>query len=389
MSETPMSGSHLVPKPQLHPSYEGDIMPECRLYRAEIFWRDLGPWLEMQGYLLRPRYRVNWSASWKDNDKDWSECEDGQVPMVLHIMDATRISDGAIVMLKKVTTSQHPNEVEIGQLFSSEPHLSDSRNHCVPTYDILKIPGDDDNVLIVMPHLTVAYAPEFSTIGETVEFFRQIFEGLQFMHNQHIAHRDCKSDNIMMDSKNLYRELVHPVDPTRTRDFRRRSKALTRLERPVNYFLIDFGLSCRYQSDDPKPLGEPHVGGDRTVPEFAAGLPVNPFQADVYCIGNIVRRLTEHDPLKEFPARRGFEFMRSLVSDMVQDEPTKRPTMDEVVSRFTAIRSKLSWWKLRSRFVRRDENPIAGVFRSISHWAKQTVLIINRTPALPIPPSQR
>lgn len=31
-----------------------------RLEPGEIVWRDLQPWLEQQGYLLRPRYRVGW-----------------------------------------------------------------------------------------------------------------------------------------------------------------------------------------------------------------------------------------------------------------------------------------------------------------------------------------
>ncbi len=33
--------------------------------------------------------------------------------------------------------------------------------------------------------------------------------------------------------------------------------------------------------------------------------------------------------------------MEPLVADMVQDDPTKRPTMDEVVTRFAEIRRKL------------------------------------------------
>jgi hypothetical protein len=47
--------------------------------------------------------------------------------------------------------------------------------------------------------------------------------------------------------------------------------------------------------------------------------------------------------------------MEPLVADMVQDDPAKRPKMDEVVSRFREIEGKLSTWKLRSRIDRRDE----------------------------------
>ncbi|KAJ7354603.1 hypothetical protein DFH08DRAFT_855393 [Mycena albidolilacea] len=40
--------------------------------------------------------------------------------------------------------------------------------------------------------------------------------------------------------------------------------------------------------------------------------------------------------------------MRPLVDDMVQADPAKRPTIDEVVARFADIRRGLSGWKLRS-----------------------------------------
>ena len=37
--------------------------------------------------------------------------------------------------------------------------------------------------------------------------------------------------------------------------------------------------------------------------------------------------------------RLGFEFLRPLVDDMTQADPSKRPTMDEVVERFNQVRS--------------------------------------------------
>lgn len=52
---------------------------------------------------------------------------------------------------------------------------------------------------------------------------------------------------------------------------------------------------------------------------------------------------------------KGVEFMAPLIADMVQDDPSKRPTIDEVVARFEKLRKALPWWKLRSRLVRKDE----------------------------------
>ena len=38
--------------------------------------------------------------------------------------------------------------------------------------------------------------------------------------------------------------------------------------------------------------------------------------------------------------------MKSLITDMVQEDPKKRPAMDEVVNRFVEIKNRLSTWKL-------------------------------------------
>ena len=96
-------------------------------------------------------------------------------------MDATRTKDGAMVMLKRISKSLHPYEVEIGQYFSSEPLSSDSRNHCVPFYEILQDPTDEDTLIIVMPLLRRYIDPTFLTVGEAVECFRQLFEVRPFL----------------------------------------------------------------------------------------------------------------------------------------------------------------------------------------------------------------
>lgn len=92
------------------------------------------------------------------------------------ILDATRLSDGAFVTLKVVMQAEHPHEVEIGQFFSSEPLRSHPSNHCVPIYEVLRVPTDLGRMIIVMPLLREYTSPPFSTIGEALECFRQLFE---------------------------------------------------------------------------------------------------------------------------------------------------------------------------------------------------------------------
>jgi len=76
--------------------------------------------------------------------------------------------------------------------------------------------------------------------------------------------------------------------------------------------------------------------------------------------------------------------MEGLVADMIQDDPTKRPNMDEVVARFKEICDGLSSWKVRSRVVKRGDNPVLGFFRGVSHWTRRIAFILRRVPPIPI-----
>jgi hypothetical protein len=68
---------------------------------------------------------------------------------------------------------------------------------------------------------------------------------------------------------------------------------------------------------------------------------------------------------------------------MVQDDPAKRPTIDEAVSRFEEIVRSLSGWKLRSRVVSRKDFSFVP-HRSIAHWARRLVFVVKRVPPTPI-----
>ncbi|KAI0930004.1 hypothetical protein AcW1_008785 [Taiwanofungus camphoratus] len=355
------------------PAFPGDLLPE------EYFWRDHQKWLEHNGYMLRPRYKPDWIPSWTGTHTNCRRCEDGQAIMVSHLLDATRISDGEMVVLKRISTLAHPYEVQISQLFSSEPLSVSPQNHCVPIYEVLEVPDECDTVLLVMPLLRRYNNPQFQTVGEAVEYFRQVFEGLQFMHEHHIAHRDCMNLNIMMDPRPLYPDMYHPRLVLRTRDIKWRAKHYTRTVRPTKYYLIDFGLSRKYNLDNGPPREDPIWGGDRTVPEFQQShVPCDPFPTDVYYLGNMIRE----DFLQTL---RGVEFMQPLVDDMVQDDPAKRPTIDQVATRFEEICRSLSHWKLRSRLAERNEIPLVRIHRRIRHALRTATYIVTRHSALPLP----
>ncbi|KAM5533173.1 hypothetical protein V8D89_013129 [Ganoderma adspersum] len=345
----------------------------------EFFWRDHYTWLQEQGYVLRPRYHPYWKPSWAGTKKDSDYCEDGQISNRLGIMDATRTSDGRVVVLKKVNKYNHPYEAEIGQLFSTEPFASDPHNRCVPIYEVLQSPLDDSMIFLVMPYLMRYHQLRFGTMGEVVEYFRQLFEGLECIHAQHVAHRDIMAFNVMVDPTPLHSEIPHFIEKGRSYDFKRRVRRFTRTERPVKYYYIDFGISRRYAPDDISPLEDIIVGGDKSVPEFqGTDEPQNPFWTDIYYLGNLIRT----DFLQ---GTHGIEFMQPLVDDMVQRDPSKRPTIGQVRSRFEELRSSLSERTLRSRVVYRDESAIVGLFKSLNHYFKTRIRVLRGTPALPTP----
>jgi hypothetical protein len=85
------------------------------------------------------------------------------------------------------------------------------------------------------------------------------------------------------------------------------------------------------------------------------------------------------------PAKLGLEFIEPLVADMVQDDPAKRPNMDEVVAEFEVIRRGLSTSTLRSRVVERDEDIIVSFSRNVAAWIRRIKYIIRRVSPVPSP----
>ncbi|KAF7797589.1 hypothetical protein EIP86_008789 [Pleurotus ostreatoroseus] len=341
----------------------------AQLSSGEIWWRDHQQWLEKKGYMLRPRYRPGWVPSWEGNpDMNPLSCEDGILQGRDALLDATRISDGKIVKLKKIDDTSQRYELEINRLFSLEPHGSHPRNHCVPVWDFLDVPGERYVHIIVMPLLRNFNDPPFETVGEAVELFHQIFEA------------NCMELNVMMDAAPLLPDQFHPQDTFRTLDLQKIAKAkYTRTERPFKYYLIDFGLSGIYDPHKGRTIELPVLSGDKTVPEFQNNMdrPHEVYPTDVYYIGNLVR--------EEFLQKyRNLEFMQVLIDEMVQADPKKRPAMDEVVKRMSYIQRQIPWRKLRSRLTKEG-----GWAKSAKHVLRTIGYMATFRPAIPSPGPSR
>lgn len=91
----------------------------------------------------------------------------------------------------------------------------------------------------------------------------------------------------MFGASKIHPNGFHPVQINRNRNFRSTARAYTRTQRPPVYYFIDFGLSRQYTSRD--VMDEPLSGGDKSAPEHRLQRRCNPFQTDIYYIGNLVR----------------------------------------------------------------------------------------------------
>lgn len=169
------------------------------LATMELGWRDKQKFLQSKGYMLRPRFRPGWIPSWTlpgNAMKIPITCEDYEpilvrltaavccymltccVTVALRLgqphsnsIDATRISDGRRVYIKRVKTGGH--ELHIATLFPSGPFISHPRNHCVPILDQFD-DADDWVTYLVMPFLRRFDDPPFETVADVIDFVSQI-----------------------------------------------------------------------------------------------------------------------------------------------------------------------------------------------------------------------
>jgi hypothetical protein len=155
--------------------------------------------------------------------------------------------------------------------------------------------------------------------------------------------------------------------------------------------LIDFGLSQRYSSRD--ELDEPLRGGDKTAPEHQLGRLCNPFHTDIYYLGNLIRErflnvirinigwFVAH---LAFQVYTGFAFMKELVDAMTDEDPEKRPKIEEVILRFSRIRDSLSRFKLRSLMIAKKDPSLITTFRYARQVVRTAMYLLTQKASVPL-----
>ncbi|KAF8596711.1 kinase-like protein [Ceratobasidium sp. AG-I] len=346
-----------------------------QLSDAEKRWVSFQPYLSTKGYDLRPRYQPNWVPSWQITGADPYSCEDSMKTYPLRILDAIRIEDRLQVVIKMIAPAdddkEGDEELEILEHFSAEPHKSDSRNHVVPCLDSFPIPGVEGGMFYVMPLLSKYKDPPFYDLSEVHDFLQQVFEGLEYLHSNDVVHCDIASPNIMMDGRSLYDESFHPVHQTHSIDGKRLVfPKYLRSQKPVRYYYIDFGYATWFRdSNAPRT-----VIGSRArerAPEQKEGKPYDPFKADVYQLGAVIRRdlIPKYAPLA---------FLLPLAREMTNPDPRKRPNLQHARQSMSAQFVGLSGFRTRWPIM-----PIDAPFRKrclyvMAGIATEVVIILKR-----------
>ncbi|KAF9553732.1 hypothetical protein CPC08DRAFT_672908 [Agrocybe pediades] len=302
-----------------------DSLKQLELREAEKMWVTLQPFLLGKGYRLRPRYDPAWQPPWlREKNENYVAPRDTEESLVVFqriTLDAVRLKDNQKVVLKRVRTDT--DEINLATLLSSAPMKEDPRNCAVPILDVLLIPADDEYALLVMPFLAHVHCLPFRFLGEFCEFALQASEGLEFLHEHNIAHRDIGPLNIMMDITRMVPKGVHFRAPHTHDGVSFEFEWKTRWSvRPVKYYIIDFGHSQQYSNkQDALMLG---LWGQVQAPELSEKESFNPFCLDIYVLGTVFRQIIEeYDGLGDFI---------KLVDNMTRPDPKARPSAAEAVA---------------------------------------------------------
>ena len=78
--------------------------------------------------------------------------------------------------------------------------------------------------------------------------------------------------------------------------------------------------------------------------------------------------------------------MQDLIDEMTHINPTKRPSIEEVVAKFSRIRESLSGFKLRSTIIAKHDPSLFSMFRRTRQALRTVRYIFSHKAAIPEAP---
>ncbi|KAI0337457.1 hypothetical protein BDW22DRAFT_950649 [Trametopsis cervina] len=213
--------------------------------------------------------------------------------------------------------------------------MPSSRNHTIPAEIIPR----SETSIIVMPWMHEVTYLRWNSLDTLTDVIRQVLQGLEFMHENGIAHFDVHQTNMVVCS-----EPSLPTSPFRVQESR--------------CYLTDFGSSKELQ---PPPRGS---HGDICVPLLPMGGhfdppegrdSVNPYAYDIYCMGETTLSMCQMANIyaRHFPGQMGVRVPLALLvfSRMLSDkDPRMRPTASQsmtllqIASRWNKMTQWLYWF---------------------------------------------
>jgi len=113
------------------------------------------------------------------------------------------------------------------------------------------------------------------------------------------------------------------------------------------YYYIDYGISVHFPTTTEPKLIVGDDGRDQEVPELSETVPYDPFEVDVFIIGNLLRRYF-------YDVFSNVDFLVPLFTSMVKQNPSERPSAAEALEQWKSIRDTVPLYK-RSWAVRGRE----------------------------------
>ncbi|KIK57532.1 hypothetical protein GYMLUDRAFT_46103 [Collybiopsis luxurians FD-317 M1] len=194
------------------------------------------------------------------------------------------------------------------------------RNHALPMLHELHYNNITFGVFPLVGSCFIV--PWFPSIYHVLEAMSQIMEGVAFLHDHLIAHRDLFISNFLSSCRDGIRPVEH-------RSFLR-----------PRYYIIDFELAVRFSPDsDPESrtvIGPPadwSIYRRATPPEMRSDYPHCPFKADIWQLGYSLGKCVLH--VEEIPD------VHELMHAMSADNPELRPSAREAVNRLNELRNNV------------------------------------------------
>lgn len=251
-----------------------------------------------------------------ENSEDYEECfKDSDMYNIEGYTYIKKLGSGAsgVVLLMKKDNQQYAVKVcniQKAHLNFLKPSSHDPKEEAVimkrlnnpnvvKVYDFIE---DIDNnlIYIVMEYLPGGTIDSCQTLEANRRAFKEVLSGLQYLHNQRLAHRDIKVENIMLDKEGVSK-------------------------------LCDFGISVYV------PLGSSTIATEMKgtpaycPPEIFQTREYDPFKADIWAFGVTLYILAFHD--LPFKADDLFAMQNAIMQDEVEFPKGVDPDLKDLISK--------------------------------------------------------